>query len=404
MPNEEHLDILKRGVSKWNRWRAMNPKLIPDLSSAHLEGQDLSGIDFRKCNLSRAFLNKANLRQSELSDANLYEVQLEEASLLNSQALKIVLEGANLRKAWIGRSLMFNANLINADLSDAFLQNAFLQHSYLNSAILKNSDLDGAALSYANLADADLSNASLSGVNLTGSNLSGAKLSGADLSYSNLVETNLCGTDLTESNIYGASVWNIEIDEKTKQNNLKITQASEPTITVDNLEVAQFIYLLLNNQKIREVINTITSKVVLILGRFTPERKLILDAIRNELRKYNYTPVLFDFEKPDDRSFIETVGILAHMARFVIADFTEPKIVLQEAQYIIPNIAIPFAPIFLKGSDFEPVTLRDLRKGRYTVLDTFRYDDCDHLLSNLTEMIIKPAEHLVYDLNNEKIV
>jgi hypothetical protein len=47
-------------------------------------------------------------------------------------------------------------------------------------------------------------------------------------------------------------------------------------IQVDNLEVAQFIYLLLNNHKIRSVIDT---KVVLILGRFTPVRKIVLEAI-----------------------------------------------------------------------------------------------------------------------------
>ena len=45
---------------------------------------------------------------------------------------------------------------------------------------------------------------------------------------------------------------------------------------MDDLEIAQFIYLLLNNQKIRHVIDTITSKIVLILGRFTPERKAVL--------------------------------------------------------------------------------------------------------------------------------
>jgi hypothetical protein len=45
-----------------------------------------------------------------------------------------------------------------------------------------------------------------------------------------------------------------------------------PEITVDNIEVAQFIYLLLHNQKIRDVIDTITSKVVLILGRFSEKR------------------------------------------------------------------------------------------------------------------------------------
>ena len=52
--------------------------------------------------------------------------------------------------------------------------------------------------------------------------------------------------------------------------------------------MAQFIYLLLHNEKIREVIDTITSKAVLILGRRTPARKAVLDAIRDELRRRNY--------------------------------------------------------------------------------------------------------------------
>jgi hypothetical protein len=42
------------------------------------------------------------------------------------------------------------------------------------------------------------------------------------------------------------------------------------------------------------VIDTITSKAVLILGRFTPERKAVLDAIGDELRKRDHVPVLFD--------------------------------------------------------------------------------------------------------------
>jgi hypothetical protein len=73
------------------------------------------------------------------------------------------------------------------------------------------------------------------------------------------------------------------------------------------IEVAQFIYLMLNNQQIREVIDTITSKVVLILGRFTDERKAVLEALRDELRKRNYLPVLFDFDKPASRTTDETI-------------------------------------------------------------------------------------------------
>jgi hypothetical protein len=49
---------------------------------------------------------------------------------------------------------------------------------------------------------------------------------------------------------------------------------------------------MLNNQKVLDVIDTITSKVVLILGRFTAERKAVLDALREELRQRNYLPIL----------------------------------------------------------------------------------------------------------------
>ena len=100
-----------------------------------------------------------------------------------------------------------------------------------------------------------------------------------------------------------------------------ITPLQEPEVTVDDLEVAQFVYLLLHNDKVRRVIDTITSKVVLILGRFSiPERKAVLNALRDELRKRNYAPVVFDFEKPTSGTTDETITLLARMARLVIAE------------------------------------------------------------------------------------
>src|SRR5437762_1241281 len=109
-------------------------------------------------------------------------------------------------------------------------------------------------------ANIDLSRANLSGAdlieaNLSGAILSGANLTGADLSRATLVETDLTGATLTQCTIYGISVWNVQLDG-AKQENLVITHSGEPAIAVDNLEVAQFIYLLLNNPKIRDVIDT----------------------------------------------------------------------------------------------------------------------------------------------------
>ena len=76
----------------------------------------------------------------------------------------------------------------------------------------------------------------------------------------------------------------------------------------------------MGHEKIRDVIDTIGKKAVLILGRFTSERKQILNALRDELRNQKYLPILFDFEKPASKDLTGTVLTLAHMARFIIAD------------------------------------------------------------------------------------
>ncbi|MBA3823562.1 MAG: hypothetical protein H0X24_06595 [Ktedonobacterales bacterium] len=53
---------------------------------------------------------------------------------------------------------------------------------------------------------------------------------------------------------------------------------------MDDLEVAQFIYRLLNNQKLRNVIDTLAKRAVLILGRFgehIPMLQQTQDALRH---------------------------------------------------------------------------------------------------------------------------
>src|SRR5262249_880069 len=150
--------------------------------------------------------------------------------------------------------------------------------------------------------------------------LSRANLSGADLWAATLVDTDLTGADLTGARVHSVSAWRVIVDKRTKQQDLIITDVDEPTVTVDNVEVAQFVYLLLHNEKIRDVIDTVGKKAVLILGRFTPERKAVLHALREELRKRDYVPILFDFDKPASKDLTATVSTLAHLARFIIAD------------------------------------------------------------------------------------
>jgi hypothetical protein len=138
-----------------------------------------------------------------------------------------------------------------------------------------------------------------------------------------LVDTDLTGADLTGCRIYGVSAWRVKLDG-AKQQNLIITPENESEITVDNIEVAQFVYLLLHNPKIRDVIDTIGKKGVLLLGRFTEGRIEILDRLRTKLRELGFVPMVFNFDKPETKDFTETVRLLANLANFVIVDITNP--------------------------------------------------------------------------------
>jgi hypothetical protein len=285
---------------------------------------------------------------------------------------------------------------VRPDLSGYDLRDADLSGYDLRDADLRKANLRKADLRKADLSDADLSDKTFSDENFSGANLSGANLIRANLSRTLLIETNFTGATLTDCIIYGIAAWNVQL-EGARQDNLIITPDDEPVITVDNLEVAQFTYLLLNNKKIRDVINTITTKVVLILGRFTPERKTVLDALREGLRKQNYLPIVFDFEKPGSRNFTETVRTLAHLARFIIADLTDPSSIPQELQAIIPTLAVPVQPVLLEGKR-EYAMFVDFLKTYHWVLPVHYYLDQVNLLTTLKEHVIEPAERKAKEL------
>jgi len=186
------------------------------------------------------------------------------------------------------------------------------------------------------------------------------------------------------------SVWDIKENDQTDQQHLIITPLGEAAITVDNIRVAQFIYLLLNNKEIREVIETITSKAVLILGRFSEERKPVLDAIRDALRDKGFLPIVFDFERPPERDLTETVKILAGMSCFVIVDITGPRSVPLELQATVPEYMIPFVPI-LQGGESAFSMFSDLQAKYDWVLGTLLYDSCENFVNVLDDAVINPA-------------
>ena len=326
---------------------------------------------FRGANLSAAILSTANLSRADLS-------------------------GADLRDSNFWGADLSGADLSEADLSGAILRKANLSPGRTSRAGRTSVGRTSARGGPRRLTGADLSGANLSEANLHWTRFRGANLMGADLTATLLISCKLEDSDLTSSRVYGASIWDASL-EGTTQKDIIITPNWQPSITVDNLEVAQFVYLLLNNARIREVIDTITSKAVLILGRFTPERKRTLDALRDALRAHNYLPIVFDFEKPTNRDYTETVSTLAHLARFVIADLTDPRSIPQELIAVVPRLqSVPIRPLLL-GSQREWAMFRDL-SHRTQVIEPFHYTDDEMLLRCLESDVIEPAERKAREL------
>lgn len=347
----DHLRWLFRGVDAWNRWREQHPEIeFPDLLGAQLSGARFPGI-----NLAKVVLPGATLSNADLSGANLFEAELEEATLI----------GANLRDAGLRNASMADVNLSYADLSGADLSDAWMSSADLTGAVLRNA-------------------------NLSGANLSEARINGTDLHEA----------VLTGCSVYGVSVWDTKGTPRD-QSGLVLSKdyplakkypgprEGQADVTIDDLEVAQFVYLILNNPKLRNVIDTIGNKGVLVLGRFS-ERKDVLEALRSALRRRNYLPIVFDFERPATRDFTETVMVLAGMSLFIIADITAPRSVPLELEAAVPNFMIPFVPLLQEG---EPAfaMFQDL-VGKYDwVLELLEYDSAEHLVAGLDAAVIRPA-------------
>jgi len=118
MANREHLNILNQGAVNWNKWRLDNPMISPNLSQAHLAGQELTqygelqtgsshlqfyyvGADFSSVNLSKANLSNALLTNADFSMADL--------------------RGANFGGARLSWADFSGAKLDGADFTDSIM-------------------------------------------------------------------------------------------------------------------------------------------------------------------------------------------------------------------------------------------------------------------------------------------
>ena len=293
------------------------------------------------------------------------------------------MRGASVWNAWRRRSPRLTPDLSRALLVDLELRGVNLADANLERAILR-----GTRLSQANLARANLRRADLRAASLRRARLDRANLSGAVLRFTSLAETSLHGARLTGCEIYGIAAWDLT-GIPADQSNLVIRASRDaPAVRVDDLELAQFVHLLLDNEKLSRVVDTVGRRAVLILGRFTAQRKAALEAVRAGLRANDYLPVIFDFERPRQRDLTEMVTTLARMSRFIVADLSDPRSIPQELATIVPALpSVPVAPLL--QADQVPYAMFE-HLQRYTwVLPLVRYRDVDELVRRLPALITR---------------
>lgn len=339
---QKHVEKLQEGVNAWNLWREHNPIIHPSLRNVIFE---------------RSFPNPSNVYNLPYFDgANFSNCDLQDVSLRNGFYFRCMFDGSSI----------YHADLVDGYFDNCSFRNVKMLVSKIGSARFINCIFENSDLSYCSAEETDFK---------------GSCFTRCRLEHMSLVKCNFSETIIDSCSVYGTSAWDLNI-ENSKHENIIITSDRSEIITIDNLELAQFLYLLINNKNLRNVIDTITSKVVLLLGNFSSERKAVLNYMREILRQNDYIPVMFDFEKPSNRSLTETILTLASMSRFIVADLSSPRSLPHELSALVPRLqSVSLYPVICSGeqpyamfSDFSAYkSVRNIREySKCTVKDIVR--------------------------------
>ncbi|HEX7242720.1 MAG TPA: pentapeptide repeat-containing protein, partial [Longimicrobiaceae bacterium] len=217
---------------------------------------------------------------------------------------------------------------------------------------------------------------------------SGADLTDAIFMGTIIRDTDLRGATLRECKLHDTVIRNVRLGDAIQQD--IIIRGPGEEITVDDLEVAHLVDFLLHNPKVRQSIDTITLKVVLILGRFSPERKTLLDRLREEIHVRGLMPMHVECRSLGGLHHTDTVPTLAGMSRFVIADLTSPGIIPQVLEKIVPQLpSVPVQPIL--HADQELGDLLPHFQRYPWVLPPCHYDSLEQFAAALDRHVVEPA-------------
>lgn len=227
----------------------------------------------------------------------------------------------------------------NYDFSGIILEGVSIFNAFAEALTIRNATFRDVVFEEGDFSRADFGNCHFVNTRFNKTILSNAKFENAtfencNLNRVNLVNANFCVKSIEETVVYGISAWDLQTCESSIQSKLVIEKTYEfysdiiaegrIPLMVDDIELAQFIYYLTNHKRLRETINVMNSRSVLLLGRFKNGGLERLYKIREWLLTQNYLPMIFDFERPDSMDLVEVIVTMGGLSKFIIADLSGP--------------------------------------------------------------------------------
>lgn len=241
-------------------------------------------------------------------------------------------------------------NFSGMNLSGLSVYNAFAEGLHLRNATFEGTRFEEGDFSRADFSGSTFRSTMFNKTILTGATFDGATFVNCNLNRVNLVGASFRVKEITETVVYGIAAWDLQTSADMKQSKLVIertyefysdlVQQGKVPMTVDDIELAQFVYYLSNHKKMRDTLNILNDRGVLLLGRFKEGGLERLYAMREWLQRKGYMAMIFDFARPDNLSLTETVVTMAGLSKFVVVDLSGSS-VPAELQAILGQIKKP---------------------------------------------------------------
>ncbi|MBN1697519.1 MAG: pentapeptide repeat-containing protein [Spirochaetales bacterium] len=291
------------------------------------------------------------------------------------------------------------------ELSGASIHSAFAEGLNIQDAAITDCLFEEGDFSRANFSNTIFKNTRFNKTILTDAVFNGASFINCNLNRVNLTNAEFCLKEITETVVYGVSAWDLKTCDEMRQSRLIIERtydlysdiiaAGKIPLMVDDIELAQFIYYLSDHKKVRNLLNILNARGVLLLGRFRDGGLERLYSMAAWLKKRGYTPMIYDFERPDILDNTETVVTMAGLSKMILADLSGPS-VPHELHAIFSSFRKPI----IAYCDNNAYSMFSELKRKNPYVFEIRYSDNDDLFMKM-EANVKYAEEAYFRIIQE---